>query len=167
MALLLIAVAALLARPLFYRYQDLTSTPVAIPPVAVDSSNTDPQHPPASAFDGASNTWWGTGFSGDSRGQFLRAIINPTDLRAVRITPGASQQPEQRDNQARPHQLTLVVFDQQGRRSSKEVTLEDYTPKTVRIRVENAVQILLVLGDGFGTSEGKQVAIAEVELYRY
>ncbi|MCD5310558.1 NADase-type glycan-binding domain-containing protein [Kineosporia babensis] len=167
LALLLVVAAILLAKPLFYRYQDLTSTPVAIPPTAVDSSNNDPAHPPASAFDGASNTWWGPGFSGDSRGQFLRAIINPTDLRAVRITPGVSQDPQRRDEQARPHTVTLLVFDQQGRRTTKQVTLQDYEPKTVRIRVDDAVQVLVVLGDGFGTSEGKQVAIAEVELYRY
>ncbi|MBT0772870.1 hypothetical protein KIH74_28265 [Kineosporia sp. J2-2] len=167
LALLLVLAAVLLAKPLYYRYQDRFSTPVAIPPVAVDASSTDPAHPPASAFDGGSNTWWGPGYSGESRGQFLRAVIQPTDLRAVRITPGVSPRPELRDRQARPHTLTLVVFDQRGRRTTKNVTLEDYTPELVRIRVDDAVQVLLVLGDGFGTSDSKEIAIAEVELYRY
>ncbi|GAA3602153.1 hypothetical protein GCM10022223_17380 [Kineosporia mesophila] len=167
LTMLIFLAGVLLARPLFYRYQDRVSTPVAVVPISVDASNSDPQHPATSAFDGGSNTWWGPGFSGDSRGQFLRAVINPTDLRAVRITPGVSPRPELRDQQARPHTLTLVVFDQQGRRTTKQVTLKDYTPELVRIRVDGAVQVVLVLGEGFGTSDGKEIAIAEVELYRY
>ncbi|GLY30848.1 hypothetical protein [Kineosporia sp. NBRC 101731] len=72
-----------------------------------------------------------------------------------------------RDQQACPHTMTLVVFDQQGRRTTKKVTPEDYTPKLVRIRVDGAVQVLLVPGGHFGTSDNKEITIAAVGPYLY
>ena len=160
--------AGFLARPLFYAVQERFSTPIAIAPAAVDASNSDPAHPPAAAFDHAANTWWGPGYSGNSTGQWLRAVLNPpSDLRAVRITPEVSAQPSQREAQARPHHVDLVVFDQRGHRTTKPVTLTDHRPKLVYLHVSKAAQVLVVLRDGYGTSADKEIAIAELELFRY
>ncbi|GAA2493728.1 zinc ribbon domain-containing protein [Winogradskya humida] len=140
---------------------------VKAPPVAAEASVQDPKHPPQNAFDGVSDSWWGTGREGDSRGAVIQADYSqPINLRAVRIFPGVSTDPADRDQQARPQQIQVVVTDAQGRRSVGSYKLSDGEALLVEMDAPNTRRVQFVLESAYGAQPGKQVAVCEIELFR-
>ncbi|MCZ0978413.1 hypothetical protein O1L60_01710 [Streptomyces diastatochromogenes] len=92
--------------------QDHFATRVPVHPVAWVASHAAPKQGAVLAGDGYSNTWWGTGYAGDSAGQYLEArFAEPTDLLSVLITPGSAKNTTQADGQATPQTFDLVVKD--------------------------------------------------------
>ncbi|MFG2825968.1 zinc ribbon domain-containing protein [Streptomyces sp. NPDC048434] len=82
--------------------QDHFAKRVQVPAATWKASHSGPEHGPKLAFDGYSNTWWGTGYSGASDGQYLEAGFGqPTDLLNMVITPGASARSPQAADPAR------------------------------------------------------------------
>jgi hypothetical protein len=166
----LIALAALLALailafPAFLLAQRLLNTETLLPPATVAASAADTVHPPTSAFDGNQNSWWGTGQSGDSAGQYLQANYNRSiDLRAVRITPGVSPRPQDRYNEYRPQRIDMTVRDAQGKNTVFHLNLKDDGVQQVSTPVNNVRQITLTLRSAYRSpGANKQVAVAEVE----
>ncbi|MFJ9630144.1 discoidin domain-containing protein [Streptomyces sp. NPDC101175] len=145
--------------------RDHFTDPAPLPPAAVSASNSDAAHPARSAFDGVSNTWWGTGFSGDSAGQYLQANYSrPVDLQKMIITPGVSTRSADLGAEARPQRFDLLITDSSGRTSLTHYQLADGGPQVVDASMRDAVQVDMILRSAYGTASNKQVAIAEVEL---
>ncbi|TFV33923.1 hypothetical protein E4K10_42345 [Streptomyces sp. T1317-0309] len=92
---------------------DHFSDPAPLPPAAVSASNADartPRKPPSTG----QQQLVGTGYSGDSAGQYLQANYGrPVELEKMIITPGVSRQVEDR-SQARPERLDVLLTDARG-----------------------------------------------------
>ncbi|MDT0468107.1 NADase-type glycan-binding domain-containing protein [Streptomyces gibsoniae] len=157
--------AAFLTPVTIQEVNDHFSNPAPLPPTAVSASNADPAHPVQRAFDGVSNSWWGTGYSGDSAGQYLQANYSrPVKLEKMIITPGVSPQIEDRA-QARPQRIDVVLTDARGRQALMSYTLADGGPQIVDAKMDDVVQVDMIVRSAYGTAESKQVAIAEVEMF--
>ncbi|AXE25005.1 hypothetical protein C0216_17510 [Streptomyces globosus] len=146
--------------------QDHFAKRVAVRPTGWSASHSGAGHGPELAFDSYSNTWWGTGYAGDSNGQYLQAdFAQPVDLLAVLVTPGASKRPGQAAGQARPQEIDLVVTDSAGRTKTVHKTLDDGGVQRVEVRRRDAVSVRIVLRSAYGAGADRQVAVAEVEFF--
>ncbi|WP_220289687.1 zinc ribbon domain-containing protein [Streptomyces sp. MBT84] len=159
-------VGAALLTPLVIRtVNDHFSDPSPLPPAAVSASNADAAHPAQAAFDGVSNSWWGTGYSGDSAGQYLQANYGrPVKLEKMIITPGVSRRVEDR-SQARPERLDVLLTDARGRTALMHYALADGGVQVVDAHMDDVVQVDMIVRSAYGASQNKQVAIAEVEMF--
>lgn len=166
-AVVLVAVGGLIGGPPAARaVQDHFAKRVAVRPTAWSASHSADGRGPELAFDHYSNTWWGTGYAGDSNGQHLQAdFAQPVDLLAVLITPGTSKRPGQAADQARPQEVDLLVTDSAGRTRTTHKTLNDGGVQRVDLRGRDTVSVRIVLRSAYGSGQDRQVAVAEVEFF--
>ncbi|MFE7586514.1 zinc ribbon domain-containing protein [Streptomyces gardneri] len=146
--------------------QDHFATRVPVHPVSWAASHSAPKQDPKLAGDGYSNTWWGTGYAGDSAGQYLEAgFAEPTDLLSVLITPGSAKNTTQADGQATPRTFDLVVKDASGETRVSHHLINDGGTQRVDLRVRDALSVRLVLRTAWRADPRKQVAVAELEFF--
>ncbi|MEU8682729.1 hypothetical protein [Streptomyces sp. NPDC048611] len=146
--------------------QDHFAKRIPVPAANWKASHAGPGHAAKLAFDTYSNTWWGTGYSGDSNGQYLQASFGqPTNLLNILITPGASARTPQAADPARPREFDLIVTDSAGKQHVSHPRLNDGGPQKIDVTVRNAVTVRLVLRTAYGATGEKQVAIAELEFF--
>ncbi|MFJ9431594.1 NADase-type glycan-binding domain-containing protein [Streptomyces sp. NPDC101490] len=146
--------------------QDHFAKRVPVHPVSWTASHSAPTQDPKLAGDGYSNTWWGTGYAGDSAGQYLEATFaEPTDLLSLLITPGSSKNTTQADGQATPRTFELVVKDSSGETRVSQHRVNDGGTQRVDVRVRDALSVRLVLRTAWRADPRKQVAIAELEFF--
>ncbi|MBO0514731.1 NADase-type glycan-binding domain-containing protein, partial [Streptomyces beijiangensis] len=146
--------------------QDHFAKRVAVHPTSFKASHSSAGHDAKVAFDGYSNTWWGTGYAGDSAGQYLEATFGqPTDLLNMVITPGTSKRAGQSVEQARPQEFDMVVTDSGGKPRTFHERIDDGGAQRIDLRVRGAVSVRLVLRSAYGAAPAKQVAIAELEYF--
>ncbi|MFF5639292.1 NADase-type glycan-binding domain-containing protein [Streptomyces sp. NPDC012825] len=146
--------------------QDHFATRVPVHPVSWTASHSAPKQEPKLAGDGYSNTWWGTGYAGDSAGQYLEAAFaEPTDLLSLLITPGSAKNTTQADGQATPRTFDLVVKDASGEVRVSHHRIDDGGTQRVDLRVRDALAVRLVLRTAWRADPQKQVAVAELEFF--
>ncbi|MFF3842681.1 NADase-type glycan-binding domain-containing protein [Streptomyces sp. NPDC001930] len=146
--------------------QDHFAKRVPVHPVAWAASHSAPRQQAKLAGDGYSNTWWGTGYAGDSAGQYMEArFAEPTDLLSVLITPGSSKNTTQADGQATPRTFDLVVKDSSGETHVSQHRINDGGTQRVDVRVRDALTVQLVLRTAWRADPTKQVAVAELEFF--
>ncbi|WP_432141915.1 NADase-type glycan-binding domain-containing protein [Streptomyces sp. bgisy084] len=146
--------------------QDRFAKRVPVPATTWKASHSGPGHDAKLAFDGYSNTWWGTGYAGNSGGQYVEAAFGqPTDLLNILITPGASARTPQAADPARPHEFDLIVTDSAGKRHLSHARINDGGVQKIDVAVRNATTVRLVLRSAYGTAGDKQVAIAALEFF--
>lgn len=146
--------------------QDHFAKRVPVPAALWKASHSGPGQDAKLAFDTYSNTWWGTGYSGNSDGQYLEAgFSQPTDLLNVLITPGVSARTPQAADPARPREFDLIVTDSAGKKHVSHPRINDGGAQKIDVAVRNAMTVRLVLHTAYGATEEKQVAIAELEFF--
>ncbi|WP_237773481.1 discoidin domain-containing protein, partial [Streptomyces luteocolor] len=146
--------------------QDHFAKRVPVHPTKYSASHSAPKQPAKLAFDGYSNTWWGTGYAGDSAGQWLQADFGqPTDLLNLLITPGTSGRSAQAAEQARPMEFDLVVNDSAGKEHIMKRRINDGGAQKIDVRVRDAVSARLIVRSAYGAGKDRQVAIAEMEYF--
>ncbi|GFE25505.1 NADase-type glycan-binding domain-containing protein [Streptomyces nigrescens] len=146
--------------------QDHFAKRVPVPAALWKASHSGPGQDAKLAFDTYSNTWWGTGYSGNSDGQYLEAgFSQPTDLLNVVITPGVSARTPQAADPARPREFDLIVTDSAGKKHISHPRINDGGAQSIDVAVRNAMTVRLVLRTAYGATEEKQVAIAELEFF--
>ncbi|MEU9115345.1 zinc ribbon domain-containing protein [Streptomyces sp. NPDC048483] len=146
--------------------QDHFAKRVPVPATTWKASHSGPKNGAKLAFDSYSNTWWGTGYSGASDGQYLQAGFGqPTDLLNILITPGASARTPQAADPARPREFDLIVTDSAGKQHISHPRLNDGGVQKIDVVVRNAMTVRLVLHSAYGAADDKQVAIAELEFF--
>ncbi|MFB7910675.1 zinc-ribbon domain-containing protein [Kitasatospora sp. NPDC056076] len=166
--LLALVVAGVLLYPLGKNaYQDvldkLGSTAPVSPSLTTASAAVE-GHPASAADDGLSNTYWGAPAIGDSVDFTFRTPFRLVDLI---VHTGASADPEQFRQQARPLVLALEVTASDGEVHRKQVTLNDQPgPQTVATGISDVVQVKLTVREAAGTGPGRTVALAEVEFFK-
>ncbi|MER8041526.1 zinc ribbon domain-containing protein [Streptomyces sp. NPDC094032] len=146
--------------------QDHFADRAPVHPAAWRASHSAPKQGPAMAGDGYSNTWWGTGYAGDSAGQYLEALFGePTDLLAVLITPGSGKNTTRADGQATPRTFDLVVTDAGGETHTSQHRINDGGTQKIELRVRDAVSVRLVVRTAWRADPTRQVAVAELEFF--
>ncbi|AZM56055.1 hypothetical protein DMA15_28545 [Streptomyces sp. WAC 01529] len=146
--------------------QDHFAKRVPVHPTDSSASHAAPKQAAKLAFDGYSNTWWGTGYAGDSAGQWIQADFGqPTDLLNLLITPGTSARTAQAAEQARPMEFDLVVSDSAGKEHTLHRRINDGGVQKIDVRVRDAVSARLILRSAYGTGKDRQVAVAELEFF--
>ncbi|QXJ21396.1 zinc ribbon domain-containing protein [Actinomadura graeca] len=131
------------------------------------ASHSDPKHGAKLAFDGLSDTFWGTGYAGGGQGVFLEAsFVQPRRLLNLIITPGISKQPDRYATQARPQILDATVISSDGTARTTELQLDDAPgPQKLKLRGNNVVRVRLTIRSAYGAAPNRQVCIAEVEFF--
>ncbi|WP_430739279.1 NADase-type glycan-binding domain-containing protein, partial [Streptomyces alboniger] len=146
--------------------QDHFAKRVPVRPTDSSASHSAPKQAAKLAFDGYSNTWWGTGYAGDSAGQWIQADFGqPTDLLNLLITPGTSARTAQAAEQARPMEFDLVVSDSAGKEHTLHRRINDGGVQKLDVRVRDAVSARLILRSAYGAGKERQVAVAELEFF--
>jgi hypothetical protein len=159
--LLLLLLALLAYFLLFNRNDDV----VVLPPAEVAASQADPEHPAVNAFDGVQDSWWGPGQYGGGEGHYLYAAYRrPIQLFAIRIVPGVSPYPQDREKQNRPQQIDVTVQDASGRSTVYQMRLRDGGVQDYPIQAANAVRVTLTVRSSYVSGRDRQLAIAEVQL---
>ncbi|MGW4114428.1 NADase-type glycan-binding domain-containing protein [Actinosynnema sp. NPDC004786] len=170
-ALLVVAalvVAGILFHPrgveLFEDLRDRLATPAPIAPVRTAATAEVPDHPAGAAVDGLSNRYWGAPAVGDA---IEFGFDRPFRLLSVVVHTGASAQPEQFREQARPTALDLVVTVSGGGTRTIPVTLNDQPgPQRTDTGIGDVVAVRLVVKSAAGLGAGRHVALGEVEFFR-
>ncbi|HWO65992.1 MAG TPA: zinc ribbon domain-containing protein, partial [Umezawaea sp.] len=170
-ALLVVAalvVAGILFSPkaveLFEDLRDRLATPVPIAPVSTAATAEVPDHPAAAAVDGLSNRYWGAPAVGDS---IEFTFDQPFRLLSVVVHTGASAQPEQFREQARPTAVDLVVTASGGVTRTIAVALNDQPgPQRTDTGISDVTAVRLVVKSAAGLGTGRYAALGEVEFFR-
>ncbi|MBB5958258.1 putative nucleic acid-binding Zn ribbon protein [Saccharothrix tamanrassetensis] len=170
-ALLVVAalvVAAWLFHPkafeLWEDLRDRLATPAPATPTGVTANAAVPGHPAGAAADGLSNRYWGAPAVGDEV-EFTFAA--PFRLLSVVVHAGASAEEEGFAAQARPSALTAVVTTASGGTRTLPVTLADQPgPQRTDTGIGDVVRVRLVVRAATGLTEGRHIALGEVEFFR-
>ncbi|MFT7840446.1 zinc-ribbon domain-containing protein [Saccharothrix sp. BKS2] len=170
-ALLVVAalvVAGVLFAPravgLFEDLRDRLAKPAPIAPARTSATVEVPDHPAAAAVDGLSNRYWGAPAVGDAV-EFT--FDRPFRLLSVVVHTGASAQPEQFREQARPTALDVVVTSAGGATRTIAVALNDQPgPQRTDTGISEVVAVRLVVTSAAGLGAGRHVALGEVEFFR-
>ncbi|MFE4481224.1 MULTISPECIES: NADase-type glycan-binding domain-containing protein [Streptomycetaceae] len=168
LALVAVVVAGVLLFPAGQRvFQDVLdkvrgTAPIA--PAATSASAAVEGHPATLADDGLSNTYWGAPEIGDSVTFSFRGPFRLVDLI---VHTGASPDPQQFQQQARPVVLTLEVTGKDGEVHTQQVPLNDQPgPQTVQTGISDVTQVKLTVREAAGTGAGRAIALAEVEFFK-
>ncbi|MGW6567053.1 NADase-type glycan-binding domain-containing protein [Streptomyces sp. NPDC054975] len=138
------------------------ATPVT--PASVEATASVPKHEATLATDGLSNTYWGAPKVGDSLTFTFRS---PFRLVNVVVHTGVSKKAEAHRNQARPIRADLLITASDGTTKKKTITLADKPgPQTIQTGHSDVVSVQLVIHDAAGLSQGRHIALAEVEFFK-
>jgi hypothetical protein len=149
---------------LFEDLRDRLATPAPIAPAHTAATAEVPDHPAAAAVDGLSNRYWGAPAVGDAV-EFT--FDQPFRLLSVVVHTGASAQPEQFREQARPTAVDLVVTGSGGVTRTIAVALNDQPgPQRTDTGISDVVAVRLVVKSAAGLGAGRHVALGEVEFFR-
>uniref|UniRef100_UPI003513D770 NADase-type glycan-binding domain-containing protein n=1 Tax=Streptomyces calvus TaxID=67282 RepID=UPI003513D770 len=144
--------------------RDKLSKPKPVTPVSVEASAEIPRHPATNTTDGLSNRYWGAPAAGASVTYTFRKPFRLIDLSIIN---GVSKSPDQYDRQARALQLDMEVTTQDGARHHKELTLADKAgPQTFPTGISDVTSIRLVLRSPVDLTDGRHLALAEVEFFQ-
>ncbi|MEU9703147.1 zinc-ribbon domain-containing protein [Streptomyces sp. NPDC047981] len=151
-------------RWLYEDVRDKLGKATHITPASTTATASIPKHGPTLATDGLSNTYWGTPKAGESLTFEFRSPFRLVD---VVIHTGVSAKAEAFRGQARPTKVDLVVTAADGKVHKKTVTLADKPgPQTIQTGYSDVVSIQLTPHETAGLSEGRHIAVAEVEFFK-
>lgn len=121
-------------------------------------------HPAAAAADGLSNEYWGA----PKPGEWVEfAFDQPYRLLTVVVHAGASAQRDGFDTEARPATLDLLVTSEDGTTRTVPVQLADRPgPQNVDVGISDVVRVRVVVRSAAGLTEGRHIALGEVEFFR-
>lgn len=159
---------ALLAIPATLLAQRLFASPPAQaeaalpPPASVSAPRSLDDHPPTSAFDNKSTSWWGT--TANTSASMTGVFSRPVNLSAIRITPGSPPKPQPQDQPNLPRLLDFTVISTTGATTTYRLSLRDQavtqqfsTPTT------NVAKFVLTLRSAYLSGQNDQVAISEIQ----
>lgn len=152
------------AKGVFEDLLDKTSTPATIGPMGVAASAEVPGHPAAAAVDGLNNRYWGA----PRPGAWIEFTFDhPFRLLSLVIHAGPSADREQFTQQARPAGLDVIVTSAGGSSRTLPVELADQPgPQTVDTGISDVVRIRVVVRSAAGRSDGKHIALGEIEFFQ-
>ncbi|MEU6946197.1 zinc-ribbon domain-containing protein [Streptomyces sp. NPDC046316] len=151
-------------RWLYEDVRDKLSKATPVTPAQVEATASVPKHGATLATDGLSNTYWGAPKTGEALSFEFRSPFRLVD---VVLHTGVSKKAEAHRQQARPIRADLLVTMADGTTKTKTITLADKPgPQTIQTGYSDVVSVRLTLRDATGLSEGRHIALAEVEFFR-
>lgn len=119
------------------------------------------------AFDGISNEYWAPDLEGDGVDEWIQAdFAEPVRLVYLIVSPGVSRDQEAFLAQARPEEIELRMFTEDGEVATERVTLADSAePQTFELGVSDVTAVRLTVLGTYGHEPGKAVAIGELEYF--
>jgi hypothetical protein len=176
-ALAVVAALGLLAagpgRPQIQRYvdqirrqvQDEVADPAPITPSGWEASSARPDAGPELLSDRVTNQFWAP--EGDPVGAWAEATLpRPIRLLRIVITGGQSTEPEQFQEQARPHELTLTATAEDGTATTVDLVVRDQPgPQPFPLTADDVVTVRLEIESAHGMERGRYLAIGEIELF--
>lgn len=152
------------ARDLYETTLDKLADPKPVAPVTTEGSAEVRGHPAAHTIDGVTNRYWGAPGPGAS---VTYTFADPFRLVDVVIFNGASKAPEDYGSQARALRVDVEVTTRDGAEHRLELTLGDKPgQQTFHTGISEVATVRLVVRSAVGLTEGRHVAIGEVEFYR-
>ncbi|MEU7594111.1 zinc ribbon domain-containing protein [Streptomyces sp. NPDC039022] len=138
-----------------------------VEPDEIRASRSYPGHGPKLVIDKLNNTWWGPGVEQSGQGEWVEMrFARPVRLLDVIITPGTSTRADQLGKSALPHRVTATITGRDGRITTRALTLDPGAGGQRRaFRVGEATKVRFTVESAHAASAGKQVAIAEIELF--
>ncbi|MFF9881274.1 MULTISPECIES: zinc ribbon domain-containing protein [Streptomyces] len=150
-------------RALFEDTRDKLGKPKAVTPVGIKASAELSGHPARNTTDGVSNHYWGAPAPGAS---VTYTFGEPFRLVDVIITNGASKSPEAYADEARALRMDMEITTRDGEVHRKRITLADKPgPQTIPTGFSDVTTVRLVLNSPAGLSQGRHLALAEVEFF--
>ncbi|MFD3943613.1 NADase-type glycan-binding domain-containing protein [Streptomyces sp. NPDC058579] len=151
-------------RWLYEDVRDKLGKAAPITPASTEATASVPKHGATLASDGLSNTYWGAPKVGDALSFEFRTPFRMVD---VVVHTGVSKKAEAHRQQARPIRADLVITAADGTTKTKAITLADKPgPQTFQTGHSDVVSVQLVIRDAAGLSEGRHIALAEVEFFK-
>ncbi|WP_206282633.1 NADase-type glycan-binding domain-containing protein [Streptomyces barkulensis] len=151
-------------RTAFEDARDKMGKPRPVTPVGIEASAEVPRHPAVNTTDGVSNRYWGAPAPGASVTYTFREPFRLVDMIIIN---GASKSPEDYARQARALRVDLEVTGQDGTRHREKLTLGDKPgPQTFPLGISDVKTVRLVLRSAVDLTEGRHLALAEVEFFR-
>ena len=153
-----------LGRDLVEDVRDKIADPAPIGAKTTVATAEVPGHPAAAAVDGLSNHYWGVPAVGDS---IEFTFAQPFRMLSVVVHSGTSTDREQFAQQARPSAIELVITTSDGQTRTLPITLADQSgPQRTNTGISDVVRVRLVVRAAAGLTEGKHIALGEVEFFR-
>ncbi len=150
-------------RALFEDTRDKLGKSVPITPVEIKASTQTPNHPPTNTSDGIRNSFWGA-TPGATITYTFRA---PFRLVNTIITNGAGGTPKDYATQARALEITLETTTSSGEKHTRKLTLNDKAgDQTFTTPFSDVKTVTLTLNSPAGLTQGRQLAVAEVEFFK-
>ncbi|MFG2432042.1 NADase-type glycan-binding domain-containing protein [Streptomyces sp. NPDC048590] len=135
-----------------------------VTPVNTEASAEIPRHPATGTTDGLSNRYWGAPSAGASVTYTFGKSFRLVDLI---ITNGASGKPQEYARQGRALRMDMEVTTEDGGTERREISLSDKPgPQTVAVQISDVRTVRLVLRSPAGQTEGRHLALAEVEFFQ-
>jgi predicted nucleic acid-binding Zn ribbon protein len=148
--------------------RDKLAKPALTPPSAVTASSSAKGHAAEAVADGLNNRYWAPATDRPAKGQYVELTFEtPIRVLDLIVHAGASPQQDQFVEQARPADVTLVFFTEDGKRTDRPLHLADRPgPQTFHEVHGGVSRIRLVIGTGYGIRRGHAMAVAEIEVFR-
>nr|MDT0658174.1 zinc-ribbon domain-containing protein [Micromonospora sp. DSM 115978] len=169
-ALCLLAVLAVVGRPLLSRaldeIRDNVQDPVPLIPSAATASSVANRDTSASRVaDGATNRYWAP--DGPAVGAWVEvSFTKPVRLLNVVVHSGIGTAAEQFLTVGRPDELDLTAIDSDGALTSIQLKLRDQPgPQTFDFEAEGTVRVRIAIRSTYGAPSEPTVAIGEVEFF--
>lgn len=160
--------AVVLGRKATDAVRDRIAKPQPVHPVSVQASSSARGHPAASVADGLSNRYWAPATTGAATGEYVELTFPaPFRLLDLIVHAGAATEQEVFLTQARPAQLELTAWTQDGRQLRRTLRLAD-RPGEQKFHwvVGDVVRVRLTIGADYGAARGRRVALGEVEFFK-
>ncbi|MFC8849142.1 MULTISPECIES: zinc ribbon domain-containing protein [unclassified Micromonospora] len=148
--------------------RDRTATPEAVLPSAVVASSEARGRPARSVVDGLNNRYWAPAADRPATGQYVELTFDPPiRLLDLIVHTGASPQQDAFVRQARPAELTMTLWTGDGPSSTTQLRLTDRPgPQSFHHVAGGVTRLRLTIDASYGTQRGREVALAEVEVFR-
>ncbi|QNP70139.1 zinc ribbon domain-containing protein [Streptomyces roseirectus] len=150
-------------RALFEDTRDKLGKPVPITPVTTTATTESARHPATNTTDGVRNSYWGT----SPGASVTYTFRTPFRLVDVIITNGAGFTPKEYATQGRALEMDLEVTTSSGEKKTKKITLADKAgTHTIVTAFSDVKTVRLTLNSPAGLTQGRQLALAEVEFFK-
>jgi hypothetical protein len=154
--------------PVVDAIRDRTTTPEPVLPTSVTASSEARGHPARSTVDGLNNRYWSPATDRPAEGEYVELTFDPPiRLMDLIVHAGASPQQDEFVRQGRPAELTMTTWTRGGESNTERLRLTDRPgPQTFHHVTGGVARLRLTIGASYGAEPGRQVALAEVEVFR-
>ncbi|MFF3867751.1 NADase-type glycan-binding domain-containing protein [Micromonospora sp. NPDC001898] len=156
------------AGPVVDAVRDRTAKPEAVLPRTVTASSEASGHPARSTVDGLNNRYWAPATDRPATGQYVELTFDPPiRLMDLIVHTGASPQQDAFVRQGRPAELTMTLWTRDGTSSTTVLRLTDRPgPQSFHHVTGGVARLRLTVDASYGAQQGRQVALAEIEVFR-